>query len=311
MKEFLKENFLFIFYSLISITILNIFFYAVIPSNGNDSIATSIFNEEHLNESMIDEAVNQGHGNTTNEFGYFEKIDEINVYFNVKGRTLDYAPNYNWKDFIKFKDSENPEGFINDDGSENIENDHCLAVIKFHNIKTGQTRIEHVDLTSFVTPANYTNEHPIPMFDYLNETPTEAEAQIEIVPYVLNWENIHIKKNVAYFILPKSALLTFTGKALSPSGQPFVNKRIVFYKGDKEMAVSDTNSSGDFVIGINTPKQTGGVSTEHLMPLGDYKFVISAEGKKYNVVYPENTWTIEHGDKKTISVGTVTFNEGE
>ena len=311
MRNFFKEYLLFVFYSIVSIAVVGIFFWVLAPTNDTEeSLATSIINEEHLRQSMIDEAVYQGHGDSTNNFGYYEKIDEINVYFNIIGQAFPYGYEYNWEDFVKFKDDEEPENYRNADGSENKDNEHCLALIKYYNVVTGATRTEEIDLTSFVTPANYTNQHPIPIFDYLYNTPKEYEATIELVPYVLNWENIHIKKNVAYFIFPKTALLTFTGKAQKESGDPFVNKRIIFYKGDKQMAVAQTDPLGNFLIGVNTPEGAG-VNTLDLMPIGEYKLVIDTEDKLFSISFPEDDFDIDEGDSTTINLGTITFTEEE
>lgn len=311
MRNFFKEYLLFIFYSVVSIAVIGIFFYTLAPTNLEEGVVASILNESNLNQSMIDEAVNQGQGDTSNEFGYFEKIDEINVYFNVLGQVLPYGVDYQWEDYIKYKDDNEPNSYLNADGTENKDNEHCLALVKYHNVITGATTTEEIDLTNFVTPANYTNEHPIPLFDYLNETPREYEATIEIVPYILNWENIHVKKNVAYFIMPKTALLTFTGRAKMPNGNYFVNKRIVFYKGEQQMALTQTDANGNFLIGVNTPEEDGGKNTEDLMPIGEYKFVIDAEGVDYSITFPEDKFDVEEGDSTTINLGIITFAEGD
>ena len=317
MKDIVKEYLMFLFYTIISIAVVGMFFYVITPTNETEeSLATSIINEDHIRQSMADEAVNQGHDDETNMYGYYEKIDSVNVYFNINGRALPYGYDYDWQGtiwedsdekFIKFKDYVDPDNYRNADGTENRDNEHCLALIKYYNVVTGQMRTEEIDLTSFVTPANYTNEHPIPIFDYLHTTPKEYEATIELVPYVLNWENIHIKLNVPYFIYPKTALLTFTGNAKRPdTGEPFSNKRITFFKGDKQMAVAQTDPLGNFLIGVNTPEGAG-LNTEDLMPIGEYKLVIDAEGEAYSVSYPEDRFDIDEGDSTTISLGEVTF----
>lgn len=281
MRKLFEEYFVFILYVLTGLIVLVVF--------------VNIVEGPILNYGLQNDQRDE-----SNIHAEYEKIDRNSIYFNIVGRPLPYNTHFDWTEYVQFDDG---QPYLNEDGTENMDTEHCFAIIK------GQK----IDLSSYVTTSIYVNSTPIEIesYTYMNEKPKEAEAQVVIVPYVLNWENIHIKKNVAFFVLPNDMLMTFTGTAYWPDGKTtFKNKRIVFKKGGVEMAVSDTDASGRFIIGIKSAPATEDLNNQNIMPLGDYSFEIEATtdaiSNTYRITCPENTF---NDDQNVYNLGKITLTE--
>lgn len=262
MKNLFEEYFTFILYAIVSLIVVTIFLNIIEGPQLNYGLNTDALNDE------------------TSIKGEYDDIAARDVYFNILGRPLVYNTHFNWNDYVIFDDG---QPYKNDDGYENMSAEHCFALVNG----------EKVDLTDYVTPADYTNVTEVGSTSYLNETPKESEAKITIVPYILNWENIHIKKNVAFFVLPNDMLLTFCGRAYMPDGvTPFRNKRILYKKGHIDMAISETDANGYFVIGIKNSAQPEDLNNSNILPVGDYTFAIDADGGVYTKSYSEDSFDL-------------------
>lgn len=276
MRKLFEQYFSFILYAITGALVLTLFLSIVEGPQLNYGLK----NDETRDETSVK--------------GEYEDINKTDVYFNIVGRPLVYGTNFNWNDYVEFDDG---EPYKELDGTENYKSNHCFAIIK------GQK----IDLTSYVTPANYTNTTSLEIesHSFVNEKPKESEAKIEIVPYILNWENIHIKKNVAFFVLPNDMLMTFCGRAYNTSGVPFKNKRILYRKGETEMAQSQTDTNGYFVIGIQNETLPEGLNNSNIMPLGDYTFEVETGEGVYRIVYSENSF---NDNQKIYQLGNITLS---
>lgn len=280
MRKLFEQYFSFILYAITGGLVLSLFL--------------SIVEGPQLNYGLKNDEIRD----ETSAKGTYEKIDRSSIYFNILGRPLPYSTHFDWTEYVTFDDG---QAFRNADGTENMETEHCFAYIN------GQK----INLSSYVTTSIYVNSTPIEIEShiYMNEKPKESEAQVVIVPYVLNWEDIHIKKNVAFFVLPNDMLMTFYGYAYKPDGTTFNNKRIIFKKGDMEMAVSETDASGRFIIGVKSAPATEDLNNQNIIPLGDYSFIIDAavdaEINTYTKTYPESTF---NDNQTTYNLGNITLS---
>ena len=213
MKEMFEEYGLAAFAAVVTIIVLTMFMSQMVNPTLTD-VAIDFSNRDNQTIDQHDVYDNP-------DTAYFDDTDTASVKFRINPVTLAFNSDFNWRDYIKYKDGDN----------------YCYATLNGKDI----------DLTSFVTPEDYIKATDISSIDAMLINTRKAIPQS--LTYVLNWEGVSVKQTVYFDVEPNPNRYNISGRLIAIGSQTeFQFQRLTLYDGEDDYMSVETDENGFFTF---------------------------------------------------------------